>query len=155
MLKKKIMSKYVIIAEGDEELINMLQEALQGEYQQWDLYYSYKSIIKGPSKEDIVEEFEEHAEDEAEHIETVQRFLVSLGVQPTVDRRPIDKLDKPTLNDILELQIKYENQAVDTYTNILSVLEGNEDKAALRIEIENILTKEKEHAHDLELLLED
>ena len=136
----------------DIVLINALQEALKGEFQQWDLYYTYMPQIKGPAREDVIEEFEEHAEEEAKHILTVERFLVEMGAQPTTDRKPIERVE-PTLMNILNLQLKFEQEAVDTYTRILPLLEGNPKYSALRIEIENILINEKEHVQDIKLFM--
>jgi len=48
------------------------------------------------------------------------------------------------------MQLKFELEAVDLYKKILGQLE---DTSPLKLEIENILIKEQEHAHDLQLLL--
>jgi bacterioferritin (cytochrome b1) len=130
------------------EAIKLLQEALKAEFQQWDLYYAYKNQLRGLSREPIADHFEEHAQDEADHIEILQRYLVSMGEQPTKQREPIPEVSADIMK-IIALQYKFEIKAVKTYQSLLIQLEDNDP---LRIEIENILAKEMEHAQDLELL---
>jgi bacterioferritin len=135
------------------EVLPLLQEALKAEFQQWDLYYAYKSQLKGLYREPIEEHFAEHAEEEAQHIETLQRFIVGMGAVPTTERRSIPSLDKINVRDIINLQLKFEIEAVEMYKTILSKLDKNSEP--LKIEIEDILAQETEHMHDLQLLLRD
>ena len=134
----------------DKPLLPLLQEALKAEFQQWDLYYAYKPMLKGLPRDPIADHFEEHAGDEAEHIDVLQRYIVGMGEVPTVDRRSIPILEEPTIEAIIAMQLKFELEAVDLYKKILGQLE---DTSPLKLEIENILMKEMEHSQDLQLLL--
>lgn len=143
--------KKIKAAEEDKSIIDLLQEALMGEYQQWDMYNTYASRLMGQSYISIKEEFLAHAKEETDHIETVQRWLVGMGAVPTREREVIPEAEGDDVNSFIRLQMDYEQKAVDTYTNILdSYLLTDE---ALRIDIENILSKEQEHYHDLELFV--
>jgi bacterioferritin (cytochrome b1) len=133
------------------EITELLQEALKAEFQQWDLYYAYKDELRGLSRDPIVDHFKEHADDEAEHISILQRYLVSMGVQPTKQRDTIPEIDALRPEAIIQLQLQFEVRAVETYRKLLSLLEETDP---LKIEIENILAKEMEHAQDLELYLQ-
>jgi len=133
-------------------LVSLLQEALMSEYLQWDLYTSYKSVLKGLSRESIADHFSEHAEDELKHIETLQRYLVGMGENPTVNRKPIPRLEDVDLKAFIKLQLKHEEEAVSLYENLLSVAPDGEP---LHIELENFLIKEQEHVHDLKLFLKE
>lgn len=139
---------------GNEgSILALLQFALLGEYQQWDLYTSYASRLKGLSRSEIADEFKDHAEEEQGHIEILQRYLVSLGNQPTLQRKKLPEMsDQASIKDIIRLQLKFEHDAVDLYKKILGIVSENEP---LKIDIENIMIKEQEHVHDLELLLTD
>jgi len=129
----------------------LLQVALIGEYQQWDLYTAYASRLKGAERESIADHFKEHAGDELGHIELLQRYLVSLGENPTLQRKPLPEMaEDATIEEIVKMQLEYEQDAVNLYTKILNCLPDNEP---LKLDIEAILTKEQEHVHDLELLL--
>lgn len=133
------------------EITELLQKALKAEFQQWDLYYAYKDELRGLSRDPIVEHFQEHADDEANHISILQRYLVSMGIQPTKERNAIPEIDALSPEAIIELQLQFEIDAIKTYRDLLSLLEETDP---LKIEIENILIKEQEHAHDLELYLQ-
>jgi bacterioferritin (cytochrome b1) len=133
------------------EVINLLQEALRAEFQQWDLYHAYKDELRGLSRDPIAEHFEEHANDEEQHISILQRYLVSMDIQPTKQRDPIPEIEDLNPESIIKLQLQFELKAVETYRKILSL---SEDTDPLKIEIENILIKEQEHAHDLERYLQ-
>jgi len=131
----------------------LLQMALVGEYQQWDLYTAYASRLKGTEREPVADHFKEHAGDELGHIELLQRYLVSLGQNPTLQRKPLPEMsDDATIEEIVRLQLQYEQDAVGLYKKILNFLPDNEP---LKLDIESIITKEQEHVHDLELMLKD
>jgi bacterioferritin len=135
-------------------IIGMLQTALMGEYQQWDLYTAYVDRLSGTSSIGIAEEFKTHAEEELAHIEVLQRYIVSLGSSPTVKRKPIPDLPPNVqVAYILEMQLAFEQDAVALYQKIIKLL--GDDHKALTVDLENILVKEMEHVHDLETLLRD
>lgn len=138
--------------EPTDPTVSLLQVALVGEYQQWDLYTAYASRLQGQMRGEIVEEFKDHAEEELAHIELLQRYLVSMGQNPTLQRKALPDLpENATIKDIVQLQIRFEQDAVDLYKKILNVLPENDP---LTLDIEGILLKEQEHVHDLELLLD-
>ena len=133
-----------------DPIIGLLQTALQGEYQQWDLYTAYASRLKGEARSPIAEEFKAHADEETGHIETLQRYIVSMGDVPTLERKPVpDMHEAASIQHIVELMLEHEREAVALYKKILGMLPENE---ALMLDIENILVLEQEHVHDLELL---
>jgi len=147
-----LKAQVAINDQSSYNVVELLQEALMAEFQQWDLYYAYKSEIKGLSRDPVIEHFEEHAADEASHIDTLQRYLVSMGEVPTKTRHPIPTLESSNIEIIIALQLKHEIQAIEKYKEILNAL--GDTNNPLRIEIENILTKEQEHAHDLQLYID-
>ena len=135
-----------------DPIATLLQVALIGEYQQWDLYTAYASRLKGAARSPVAEEFTAHADEEQGHIDLLQRYLVSMGVNPTLERKPVPELSEgATMKEIIDLQLRFERDAVSLYERILNVLPENEP---LKLEIEGVLIKEQEHVHDLELLLD-
>ena len=137
--------------EPEESVSTLLQLALLGEYQQWDLYVSYASRLRGLSRGEIADEFKDHADEEEEHIELLQRYLVTMGVPPTLKRKAIPEMPPDaTIKEIVQLQLTYENEAILLYKKILNIVPENEP---LKIDVENIMIKEQEHSHDLQLLL--
>lgn len=150
---KKISNNISLTTDIGKEVLPLLQEALKAEFQQWDLYYAYKSQLKGLSRDPIEDHFADHAEEEAAHIEILQRYIVGMGETPTTERRLIPTLKDNNIREIISLQLKFEIEAVSMYQEILNRLGKNSEP--LKIEIENILAQETEHMHDLQLLLRD
>lgn len=150
---KKISKNEMLTMDIGREVLPLLQEAIKAEFQQWDLYYAYKSQLKGLSRDPIEQHFADHAGEESEHIEILQRYIVGMGEIPTTERRLIPSLKDNNFREIINLQLKFEIEAVGMYQEILSKLKPNSEP--LRIEIENILAQETEHMHDLQLLLRD
>jgi len=139
--------------QADTSTETLLQIALVGEYQQWDLYTAYASRLKGMARNSVADEFKAHAGEEQGHIDLLQRYLVSMGVNPTLQRKPIPELSsEATMKDIVLLQLKFEKDAVTLYKKILNILPENEP---LKLDIESVIVKEQEHVHDLELLLKN
>jgi len=101
--------------------------------------------VTGPCRDNIKEHFEEHAKDETDHIKVLVQYLKYYETQPTTERLLIEKVE-PTLNNILQLQLKYEKMAVENYTKFKGILED----CNLKVDIENILIVETEHMQDLE-----
>ena len=149
---KKALAQIQINDGSSMNVSDLLQEALMMEFQQWDLYYAYKEELKGLSREPIMNHFEEHAKDEADHIDILQRYLVSMAVPPTKQRKPIPHLNQVTPEKIIALQLKHELEAVEKYKEILNAM--GEVNNPLKFEIEGILIKEQEHAQDLQLLID-
>jgi len=156
-----ILSELVIIQQEAETLNNItpennpfvpfLQKALVAEFQQWDVYHNYKTQLQGLSRDPIAQHFEEHAKEEAEHIDILQRHLVGMGVVPTTERLPIPQVTCPSIQAIVAMQLEIELAAVDVYEQILTLMADS--PTALRVDIETILSQEQEHSHDLQFLL--
>jgi len=143
------------VEEGGEDnsIVTLLQLALVNEYQQWDLYTAYSSRLKGVARQPVAEEFKDHAKEELEHIEVIQRYLVSMGENPTLQRKSLPDMPQgSSIKDIVQFQLGFEQDAVSLYKKILSIIPENEP---LKLDIENISIKEQEHVHDLELLIKE
>lgn len=153
LAKEQLKKAAIQINDGSTlKVVDLLQEALMMEFQQWDLYYGYKEEIRGLCRGPIMEHFEEHAKDEADHIDLLQRYLVSMNVKPTKERHKIPHLEEVTSEKIIALQLKHELEAVEKYKEILNAM--GEVNNPLKFEIEGILMKEQEHAQDLQLLID-
>ena len=148
---KKISAEVDLLSRQDSQVLDLLQEALMGEFRQWDLYYAYKESLLGLCSPAIAADFEENAGEEAEHISVLQRYIVGMGEIPTVKRHEVPALPKGSkVDDLVALQLKFELEAVALYRKI--ILKLGED-SPLKIELENILAKEQEHSHELQRLL--
>jgi len=136
----------------EEPILLMLQEAIKKEYLQRDMYQAYDYLLFGWDTIAMQEHLQEHMSDEMEHIRILQRYIVSMGGFPTLERHPIPLFWGQPVETILVKDLELEKDAVDSYSSLVVFLDelGGSDFVALRTDIENILTQEKEHFHDIE-----
>lgn len=161
-------SKYIVAANSGREemeeifgridkddLIETIQDLLLEEYLQRDVYENYRYLLFGPDGIGVKEHLEEHMLEEMEHIDILQRYLVSLGGIPSTDRKKIPVPEEYSLDGLMKLNLELENNAVEKYSLIINGLSEIPEHIAIRIDLENILVQEQEHVHDLERWLKE
>lgn len=147
------------MSEVQSHIVEMLQGLLLDEYLQRDVYEAYQYSLFGVAVPGIQEHLKEHMDDEMKHIIILQRYLMELGGEVPLDRHPVPNVEA-TMDAILKKDLELENQAIAHYAQTIGFLDGLEcaesdkfcDKlrfTALRVDLENILTEEQEHVHDL------
>lgn len=134
-----------------EEVIEILNHLLLQEYLQRDVYETYGYYLFGLASPAIQDHLEDHLADENKHIRTLQRYLMALGADPLTERLEVPLLASLSIDSILDLDLKLEQQALNNYSTAISDLEKAGDKSltALRIDLENILVQEQEHVQDI------
>ena len=148
------LAKKVMAASG-LDIINTLQELLKNEFKQHDLYQAYSYMLFGSVGIAVQEHLKEHMADELDHASILQRYITGMGAQPTLDRHPIPEVSPVSFKTILEKDLELEKNAVDNYTKAIQSLEGLTEFTSLRVDLENILTVEQEHAHDIDRWLKE
>lgn len=144
-----------------DELIGELNKALADE---WLAYYQYwigAKVAKGPMRNAVVAELEEHANEELEHAGMLVERILQLGGTPVLSPEQwYDKTncgyaipDDPHVKKLLEQNIKGEQCAIDVYQK-LAIMLKDKDPITYNMVIE-ILEDEVEHEEDLEALSED
>lgn len=152
MKKKAFVSSF---QNESELLIDSLQDALQNEFRQVNLYETYKGLLIGLNAEKVIKHFDEHIEEEKVHIEGLQKYISAAGFVPVVNLKDIPQLKDPTLEKIIALQVLFEKKAVENYKSMIAELEEKLDGriSGLKITLEEYLAKEIEHEQDMILLL--
>jgi bacterioferritin (cytochrome b1) len=138
-----------------EKIIRLLNQALELEHAAFVQYLSHAEIVEGINAEPIISRLKEIASDEKDHQEKFRTLIGALGGVPSTNfsqRHPAT-----TIKQILEVNLKDEKTAVDTYRNILKELKKEKGQGyydhLLEHDIRHILTEEQEHITELELLL--
>lgn len=144
-----------------DKLVDVLNEALADE---WLAYYQYwigAKVVKGPMKDAVIAELNQHAADELRHAGLLADRILQLGGTPLID--PKQWLEKtgcgysapsdPEVKKILAQNIKGEQCAINAYQK-LSEETKDKDIVTYNIVI-GILTDEVEHEEDLQALEED
>lgn len=141
-----------------EELIEMLNSALELEQATRIQYLTHAQQIKGPDAETIIARLEEIAADEAEH-ERKFRTLIGdyLGGIPSMGTTTPHAGGNDI--DILDTDIADEKTAIDFYKQIYRKACDNKDQLpyvfeTIEHELRHIIKDEQEHIVELSLLLE-
>jgi bacterioferritin (cytochrome b1) len=139
-----------------EELLNMLNKALELEHAARIQYLAHAEVVKGINSEPIIARLKEIAEDEKKHEEMFRTIIgdyldgvPSMGMAETHPAKTID--------EILKVNIKDEMHAVDVYKGILE--KANTMKNELTYEyfqiehrIRHVILDEQEHIAELKKL---
>ncbi len=144
-----------------DELINLLNKALADE---WLAYYQYwigAKVVKGPMKNAVISELEEHAKEELAHADLLVDRINQLGGTPVLSPDEWPKItncgyevpDDPFVQKILDQNIKGEQCAIRTYDKILEITR-DADPVTYNIVL-GILTEEVEHEEELAAQKED
>ncbi len=140
-----------------EQLIKMLNQALELEHAARIQYLAHAELVKGNNAESIIERLKEIASDEEKH-EGKFRSLVgnyleaepSMGIAQTHTAKDI--------NNILKVNLKDEKTAIDFYKTIYNRIVENKDALpyvfeTLEHEVRHVILDEQEHVTELSILL--
>src|SRR5665811_1594952 len=78
-----------------EQMIQLLNEDLAGEYQAIIAYTVYSQMLKGAAYSDIARELELHAAEELQHAIKIAKQIDYLGGKPGVTPKPVKTPSDP------------------------------------------------------------
>ena len=150
-----------IVGVDIRKLLRLLNKAYADE---WLAYYQYwlgAKVAKGPMKEAVIAELNQHAADELRHADVVSNRIIQLGGTPLTTPRNwfdmtncgYDEPADPFVRRILEQNIKDEQCAISVYHALLDEVQMK-DPVTHNLVVQ-ILQDEVEHGEDLQSLLED
>jgi bacterioferritin (cytochrome b1) len=138
-----------------EELLKMLNHALELEHAAYVQYLSHAELVDGENAEPIIERLKEIAGDEKNHQDKFRSLIGMLGGVPSM--KIAETHPAKTVREILEQNLRDEKEAVDTYRKIYEMVVKERGKGyydmILEHEIRHIIMDEQEHITELELLL--
>ena len=145
------------MADVKEELVGMLNKALELEYSARIQYLAHAEAINGLGSEPLIERLKEIAGDELKH-EGMFRTLIAayLGGEPSMSLAETFKA-KDT-KKILEVNLKGEKDAIDFYKQIYQKVLDNKKNLQYEFEtlehtIRHVIIDEQEHVTELSVLL--
>ena len=139
------------------ELIVMLNQALELEHAARIQYLAHAQLIKGIDAEPIIERLEEIASDEAKHEDKFRDLIGNyLDGEPSMGIAQTHKAKKTT--QVLEVNLKDEKAAIDFYNTIYKKVIENKEKLpyvfeTLEHEIRHVIIEEEQHITELSVLL--
>jgi len=138
-----------------EELIALLNSALELEHAAFVQYLSHAEVLDGINAEPIIARLKEIAGDEKNHQDKFSTLIGDLGGVPSM--KIAETHPATTIKEILEQNVKDEKAAVDAYGRFLEQLKKEKGQGyysyLLEHEIRHVIIDENEHITELELLL--
>jgi bacterioferritin len=127
-----------------KQMIGWLNQLIVAEYSQWLRYYHYAMVMRGHARDALAEEFEAHAKQELEHVDSIGMRIVGLGGYPLpAIKRPIPLKE---IEDILKELLAQEQAGMELYKKVLGFCGDNEGTRQL---IETNIVVEQEHIDEL------
>ena len=147
------------------DIIDMLCKILADEYVSYYAYFAGAKNIRGENWLDVKQEFEQHAEDERGHFESVFDRLYQLGYYNKDLLKDIKEncgyywdVDTMDPKKAAEIARTAEKKAVEAYQKLLAAIAGQEpekrDYATEKLAKEHLET-EQDHLQDMERLVEE
>jgi bacterioferritin (cytochrome b1) len=140
-----------------EQLIKMLNQALELEHAARIQYLAHAELVKGLSAESVIERLKEIASDEEKHEGKFRNMIGNyLEAEPSMGIAQTHKAKE--INNILEVNLKDEKTAIDFYKTIYNKIVENKDSLpyvfeTLEHEVRHIILDEQEHVTELSVLL--
>ena len=140
-----------------EELVKMLNNALELEHAAAIQYLAHAELIKGLCSEKIIERLKEIASDEIKHADKFRNLIGNyLYAEPSMGVS--ERHEARETNQILEVNLKDEKVAIDLYKKIYRKIIDNKDALqdifeTLEHEVRHIIVGEQEHVSELTTLL--
>ena len=141
-----------------ETVIRILNEVLATEIVCVLRYKRHYYMATGIHAQGVAEEFLEHAKEEQSHADIAAERITQLGGEPDFNPEILAKrshsqyVEGKSLLDMVREDLVAERIAVESYNEIIRYLGDNDPTT--RIAMEQILSKEEEHADDMKKLLE-
>lgn len=133
-----------------EQMIQLLNEDLAGEYQAIIAYTVYSQVLKGAAYTDIARELEAHAGEELAHAIKIAKQIDYLGGMPGVMPKPVKTSNDPV--EMLRADLENERATVGRYRERIRQAEAM-GEFALSETLRAIIVQEQEHEIDLSAAL--
>ncbi|MGE5809414.1 MAG: ferritin-like domain-containing protein [Nitrospirota bacterium] len=133
-----------MVQNASSALTDMMNRAIAREIQVSVQYMWQHVMAKGLDSAEISDVFEDVSIEEMKHAEKIAERLFYFGVVPTTKPDPIKV--GGTLTEMLEVDAKAEEEAIELYKQIIKQA-GSEGDSTTRLLFEEILANEEDH-HD-------
>ena len=125
-----------------KELIDLLNQDLEREYQAIIAYVVYSQVLKGAQYMNIAGELEKHAHEELAHALTLANQIDYLGGMPATVPRPVRTSSKAT--DMLKFDLQNEADTIRNYRDRVRQCDAI-GEFAMAEHIREILLDEQDH----------
>lgn len=135
---------------ASKKLMDLLNAAAAREIQVSIQYVWQHVMVKGIESESVAKVFQEISVEEMKHYEAIAERIDYLGGRPTV--KPTEIKFGETTKEMLQIDKKAEEEAIDLYKGIIKVATQEGDNTT-KFLFEDILKQEEEHHYKFKTLL--
>ncbi len=139
-----------MVLEVTKNLLELLNRAIAREIGVSVQYMWQHVMAMGMESPEIKDIFKDIAVEEMKHAEKIAERLFYLGGTPTTKPTPIEV--GGSLKEMIEADLKAEDEALELYSEIIKVADSEEDSTT-RLLFEEIMMNEEEHKHTFTILL--
>ena len=125
-----------------KDLVNLLNQDLEREYQAIIAYVVYSQVLKGAAYMNIAGELEKHAHEELQHALTLANQIDYLGGMPATMPKPVRTSEKAT--DMLKFDLQNELDTIRNYRERIRQCDAL-GEFAMAEHIREILVQEQDH----------
>ncbi len=125
-----------------EELVQLLNEDLSGEYQAIISYVVYSQVLRGAEYMNIAGELEKHAAEELSHALIISKQIDYLGGMPAVQPKPVRTSEKA--KEMLQFDLENEMATIRRYRERVRQCDSL-GEYAMAEHIREILMDEQDH----------
>jgi bacterioferritin len=125
-----------------EQLIDLLNEDLEREYQAIIAYVIYSQVLKGAAYMNIADELAVHAAEELKHALVISNQIDYLGGMPATKPKPVKTSEKA--EDMLRFDLENETETIRQYRDRVRQADAL-GEFALAEHIRDILMDEQDH----------
>jgi bacterioferritin len=129
-----------------EQLIDLLNEDLQREFQAVIAYVNYSQVLKGAAYMNIADELEVHAKEELKHALKLSYWIDLLGGMPAVTAKKVKTSE--VAKDMLRFDLENEKETIRNYRRRVKQADAL-DEYALSEDLREILRDEQDHLNAL------
>ena len=133
-------------ATSKKQLVALLNEDLQREFQAVIAYVNYSQVLKGAAYMNIAGELEVHAGEELKHALKLSYWIDLLGGMPATPAKPVKTSEKAT--DMLRFDLENEKETIRNYRRRVKQADAL-DEFALSEDLRDILRDEQDHLNAL------
>ena len=129
-----------------KQLITLLNEDLQREFQAVIAYVNYSQVLKGAAYMNIADELQVHAKEELKHAIKLSYWIDLLGGMPAVTAKSVKTSEKA--EDMLRFDLDNEKETIANYRRRVKQADAL-DEYALSEDLREILRDEQDHLNAL------
>jgi bacterioferritin len=138
---------------ADNAIIAQLNELLASELAGANRYLHHSFMVFGFSRKPIVSYLRQQSTESLTHAALLGEKIVALGGHPTVKIEARWEPEKHKLREMLEINLKAEQDALKGYLKLLSMIP--KEDVALDEMVRDLIRQEQEHLEELEKYLRE